>query len=183
MYKNSVARPSSITNPLALNATRWSMALVYIWFGALKFFPNLSPAEAIAGRTLNLLTFGLLSPERGVLALAIGECAIGLWMLSGRAPRASAAVAVLHLMGTFSPFVLFPSECFAFFPLGLSLLGQYIFKNVVLLGTMVLLATQRSEAERPLTLPAFLRIAPSRLVAPIISFFDDAQSEPAPSVR
>ena len=183
MYQSFVARMSSIINNLALNSMRLSMALVYLWFGALKFFPNLSPAEAIAGRTLNLLTFGLLSPERGVLTLAIGECAIGLWMLSGRSPRASAAVAALHLVGTFSPFVLFPQECFAFFPLGLSLLGQYILKNVVLLGAMVLIATQRSEAERPLPLAAFLRRAQARFVAPIIAFFDDAQSEPAPSVR
>lgn len=36
-----------------LNLVRWSIALCYIWFGALKFFPGLSPAEALAGRTIN----------------------------------------------------------------------------------------------------------------------------------
>ena len=61
--------------------------------------------------------------------------------------------------------------------------GQYILKNVVLLGAMVLLATQRAATERPFMLPAFLRLAPARLAAPVVAFFDDAQSEPAPSVR
>lgn len=111
----------------------------------------------------------------GVLALAIGERAIGLWLLSGRAPRKGAASTALHLVGTSSPCVIFPGERFARVPLGLTLLGQYLLKNVVLLGAMVLLATPRSEAELPLILPAFLRLAQAHLVAPSVAFFDDTR--------
>ncbi len=38
------------------------MGTVYIWFGALKFFPRLSPAHELAGRTIAALSLGLVRP-------------------------------------------------------------------------------------------------------------------------
>ena len=37
---------------------RISVGIVFMWFGILKFFPNISPAQDIATNTINKLTFG-----------------------------------------------------------------------------------------------------------------------------
>jgi len=39
-------------------ALRLSIGLVFLWFGVLKFFPSVSPAEDIAVKTLTALTLG-----------------------------------------------------------------------------------------------------------------------------
>ncbi len=39
-----------------------SLGLVFLWFGFLKFFPGLSPAQDLAARTVDKLTFGLVQP-------------------------------------------------------------------------------------------------------------------------
>ncbi|HSL94713.1 MAG TPA: hypothetical protein VLA35_02175, partial [Thermoleophilia bacterium] len=35
---------------------RLSLGAVFLWFGALKFFPDLSPAQSLAGDTIEKLT-------------------------------------------------------------------------------------------------------------------------------
>jgi len=37
-----------------------SVGIVFFWFGILKFFPGLSPAQDLAIRTIDLLSFGLV---------------------------------------------------------------------------------------------------------------------------
>ena len=37
---------------------RVSLGIVFVWFGVLKFFPNLSPAQELATRTIAVLTGG-----------------------------------------------------------------------------------------------------------------------------
>ena len=37
---------------------RTNVGIVFFWFGVLKFFPALSPAEDLAGRTISALSFG-----------------------------------------------------------------------------------------------------------------------------
>ncbi|MFM1877907.1 MAG: hypothetical protein RLZZ241_773, partial [Bacteroidota bacterium] len=59
------------------------LGLVYFWFGILKFFTGLSPAEVLAGTTIEKLTFGLIAPDWGLPLLAIWECAIGVLLLTG----------------------------------------------------------------------------------------------------
>ena len=55
---------------------RWSIGVIFIWFGALKLVPGLSPADAIATETamaltLNLFIFGFRSPLRLARALEV----------------------------------------------------------------------------------------------------------------
>ena len=68
---------------------RISLGFVFFWFGVLKFFPGLSPAQSLAGETIALLSFGILSPSHAVFILAIWETLIGLGLLTGRFLRAS----------------------------------------------------------------------------------------------
>ena len=39
------------------------IGVVYLWFGMLKFFPGISPAETIAIDTITELTLGVVSPH------------------------------------------------------------------------------------------------------------------------
>ena len=68
---------------------RISVGIVFLWFGVLKFFPNLSPAEDLAARTISALTFGVVQPNVSVPVLALWETVIGLGLISGLFMRAS----------------------------------------------------------------------------------------------
>lgn len=118
---------------------RWSVGLVFIWFGALKYFPGLSPADELARRTIQEITFGLL-PEPLILpVLATWECLIGLGLISGRFLRATLFLLGLQMLGTFTPALLFSREVFARFPFVLTLEGQYIVKNLVIISAGIVI--------------------------------------------
>ncbi|MDN3551568.1 hypothetical protein [Mucilaginibacter aquaedulcis] len=126
-----------------LNILRISLGLVFIWFGVLKFFHGISPAEEIAGRTILKLTFGTVKPTVSLPVLAVWECTIGLGLLFRRWLTLTLGLLYLQMAGTFLPLWFFPHETFSalFIP---TLLGQYIIKNIVLLsGAIVLGATVR----------------------------------------
>lgn len=71
----------------AISLIRVSLGIVFLWFGALKFFPGLSVAETLAGRTIQVLTLGHVPPQVSVPVLAACESLIGLGLLTGVAPR------------------------------------------------------------------------------------------------
>jgi uncharacterized membrane protein YphA (DoxX/SURF4 family) len=83
---------------LDVAATRWmarngilllrmSLGSVFSWFGALKFFPGLSPADELAARTIETLSFGAVPPDLSLPGLALWECLIGV----GLSPAGSCA--------------------------------------------------------------------------------------------
>ena len=143
----------AITGALArasVPALRMALAVCFIWFGVLKFFPGVSPAETLAARTIETISFGLVPPAVSVPVLAAWETAIGLGLLTGRFLRATLLLLALQMAGTFLPLVLFPAETFVVFPLVPTLEGQYIVKNLVLIGAgMVIGATVRGGAVEP----------------------------------
>src|SRR3990172_1562602 len=68
---------------------RVSLGIVFLWFGALKFFPNVSPAQELATRTMDALTLGMVPPAVSLPVLAALECLIGIGLLSGIFMRAT----------------------------------------------------------------------------------------------
>ncbi len=123
---------------------RIGMGIVFLWFGALKFFPGLSPATDLALRTIDALTFGLLPANIAIILLATLETVIGLGFLTGKFMRAILALLVFQMAGTVTPLVLFPAETFTIFPIAPTLEGQYIIKNMVLIAAaLVIGATVR----------------------------------------
>jgi uncharacterized membrane protein YphA (DoxX/SURF4 family) len=136
-----------ITNWAARNSVmllRVSLGIVFFWFGVLKFFPGLSPAEDLAARTITTLTFGFVQPNVSLPVLASWECAIGLGLITGRFMRANLALLFLQMSGTVLPLFFFPKETFVHLPYAASLEGQYIIKNLVLVSAgLVLSATVR----------------------------------------
>ncbi len=126
---------------------RMSLGVVFFWFGALKFFPGLSPAQDLAARTISVLTFGLVPPVISVPVLAVWECVIGLGLISGMFMRGTLLLLFLQMLGTITPLFLFPAEVFMRFPYAPTLEGQYIIKNLVLVSAgLVIGATVRGGA-------------------------------------
>ncbi len=116
---------------------RVSLGIVFFWFGVLKFFPGLSPAQDLAANTISLLSFGLVGPSVSVPVLAAWECAIGLGLLHGGYLRSTLLLLWLQMLGTLTPLVLFPSDTFTRFPYAPTLEGQYIIKNLVLISAAI----------------------------------------------
>ena len=128
----------------AIPVLRVSLGIVFLWFGALKLFSGLSPAEDLAARTIEQLSLGLVGPAVSVPVLGAWEALIGLGLLTGRFLRATLLLLALQMVGTFTPLLLFPAETFSRFPIAPTLEGQYIIKNIVLIGAaMVVGATVR----------------------------------------
>lgn len=113
---------------------RVSIGVVFFWFGIIKFFPALSPAQDLAARTITQLTFGLLTPTVAVVILATWECLIGFGFIVGKFQKATLLLMFLQMIGTFTPVFLFPNEVFSAFPYAPTLEGQYIIKNIVIVS-------------------------------------------------
>jgi len=111
---------------------RISVGVVFLWFGFLKFFPGLSPAEGLATKTLEVLSFGMVRPRVALIILAAWECAVGLGLILAIFLRTTLLLLWLQMAGTIAPMLLFPEEVFSHFPYAPTLEGQYIIKNLVL---------------------------------------------------
>lgn len=133
---------TTLTEWMARNGIRllrFSLGVVFFWFGFLKFFPGLSPAQSLAGDTMSALSFGVLSPATAVIILAIWECLIGLGLITGFFLRATLALLWLQMVGTVTPLFLYPELCFTVFPIAPTLEGQYIIKNMVLIAAGIVI--------------------------------------------
>lgn len=123
---------------------RISVGVVFFWFGFLKFFPGMSPAERLATDTISLMTGGLLEPHVSIRILAAWECLIGLGLIFGRALRTTLLLLFLQMPGTVTPMFFFPELTFRSVPFVLTMEGQYIVKNLVLISAgLVIGATVR----------------------------------------
>jgi uncharacterized membrane protein YkgB len=128
----------------SITLLRIGLGVVFLWFGALKFFPGLSPAEDLALHTIAVLTFGLIPAGVSSVLLATLECVIGLGFLTGKYIRLTLLLMAFQMVGALSPLVLFPGEVFQHVIYAPTLEGQYIIKNVVLIGAgLVIGATMR----------------------------------------
>ena len=125
---------------------RVSLGVIYLWFGVLKFIPEQSPAEIIARKTLDFLAFGGIPQEVSFGILALTETALGALLIFNLWSRVILVIVLCHIVMTFSPLVLFPDDVFAGFMVP-TLLGQYIFKNLVLLSSLLVINKKICEAD------------------------------------
>lgn len=117
---------------------RFSFAIIYIWFGLLKFFPGISPAESLAGEAMSRLFNEILSRNFSLKLLAGWEVFIGIGFLIGKPLKFWTRLALVHMLFTFTPLFLMPEMCFTKIPFTFTLVGQYIMKNLIIVGTILL---------------------------------------------
>lgn len=125
----------------SIPALRIALGAVFVVFGALKLIPGVSPVEALVSATWEKLTFGLVTGQAALVATAVIEVAAGALLIAGGTfARFGLVVLALAFVGILSPIVLLPAEVFG--PVGPTLTGQYIFKNVVLIAAALVVASR-----------------------------------------
>ena len=126
----------------APTALRLALAVVFVWFGALKV-AGVSPVHDLLASTLPFL-----DPDLVVPALGGVEIAIGLALALGRFPRITLLVMIGHLTGTFLTFVTAAHLMWAG-PLQLTGDGEFVVKNFVLITAgLLLIASYSPRGER-----------------------------------
>lgn len=128
-------------------ALRFSLGVVFVWFGILKPL-GLSPAEPLVLATVRWLP--LLPPEIWLDVIGWWEVAIGALFLAGVGTRIAIALLALQMVGTFLPLVVLPEVAFqeGRMPYGLTMEGQYIVKNLLILSAaLVVGGTVRGEGD------------------------------------
>lgn len=124
-------------------ALRMSLALVFVWFGALKLTGN-TPVEGLIGATLPFLSTDITLP-----ALGFAEVVLGLAVGVGKAPRVVLVVLAGHLTGTFLSFITAPEFMFDDGnPLLLTADGEFVLKNLVLISAALVLIGRRDRGHR-----------------------------------
>lgn len=117
-----------------ITVLRVGLGIVFLWFGVLKFFPGLSPAEELVRNTTYFVNPNFFLP-----VLACWETLIGLGLITGKFMRFTLLLLFLQMPGTALPIVILPDVVWTSFPFGLTLEGQYIIKNLVLIGAGLVL--------------------------------------------
>ena len=119
----------------SVSLLRYSLAVVFFWFGILKPI-GVSSATEIVSQTVYFLPSEVFVPVLGVWEMAIGVC-----LLDRRLLRVGIALLLLQMAGTFLPLVLLPGVSFVTVPFVPSLEGQYIIKNLVLISGALVVAS------------------------------------------
>ncbi|NKQ41807.1 MAG: DoxX family protein [Sulfurovum sp.] len=127
---------------------RISIGVIFFWFGILKFFPGLSPAEALSTQTVSLLSFGTIPPEVSIRVLATWEVLIGIGLIFGVYMRFTLFLLFTQMLGTFTPLFLFPELSFTKIPYAFTIEGQYIVKNIVIVSAGLVLGAAMYSREK-----------------------------------
>ncbi len=123
----------------SIDVLRVSLGLVFVAFGTLKFFPGVSPAEALSVATLEKLSLGLLTGYAAQAVIAAMEVFIGLTLVTGKLLKTGLVVMTGALAGFFAPYALFFTDLFPGAP---TLEAQYIFKDIVLAAAAMVIAAR-----------------------------------------
>jgi putative oxidoreductase len=118
-----------------VTALRVSLAVVFIWFGALKIFGETPVADLVAN------TVYWFDSDWVVPALGVVEVIVGLGLLFQVAMRAVLGLFFIQMIGTFLVFLLQPEVAFQNGnPLLLTVEGEFVVKNLVLIAAGMVIA-------------------------------------------
>ena len=119
-------------NPVIL-MNRLTLFVVFFWFGILKVF-SLSPAETLVSHLHSQTISSLVSIEKFLLILGLTECLIGLLWLFPKWTKIAFALFSAQMITTFLPLFYLPDDTWQN-GFALTLTGQYIIKNLVLIAS------------------------------------------------
>lgn len=127
-----------------LYALRIALGIIFIWFGFQKFLGFNSVYQLMTNSITPFIAAGI-----GLKLFGILEILIGIFILFHVLPTLTYIILTLHLLGTFTPF-LFGTELMfdPYFPI-LSLNGEFVLKNIVLIltGLLILARTHTKDSK------------------------------------
>ena len=124
---------AKISRQWGMHLLRYSLSVIYIWFGILKPL-GLSPASGLVEQSIFWF-----SSEWFVPVLGIWEVVIGLMLLFKPTVRYAVLMIYVHLICTFIPFISLPESAMVEASLQLTLVGQYIIKNLTLFVAAIII--------------------------------------------
>lgn len=130
-----------------ITALRYSLGLIFIWFGILKPL-GLSPAAPLLIATVDFLP--VFTPVQWLGIIGWWEVAIGVTFLFRPTVRIAIALLAMQMVGTFLPLFLLPGVTFqpGRIPYAPTMEGQYIVKNLLIISAaLVVGGTVRRRTE------------------------------------
>jgi putative oxidoreductase len=119
---------------------RIAVGAVFLGFGVLKYFPGISPAQNLTEATTHIMFFGVVPGRMAMIGVATLECFIGAALIAGRPMRVALWLLGAEFAGILSPLVLLPARLFAGPHHAPTLEGQYVLKDVILVGAAMVIA-------------------------------------------
>lgn len=152
MMRSLIERTDEIIIPSlrrwGVPALRISLATVFIWFGALKIL-GVSPVADLVASTVYWV-----DPDWLVPALGVVEVLVGLGLALNRWIRAVLLILAVQMAGTFLVFLVLPDLTFQDGnPLKLTVEGEFILKNLVLLAAAMVVGAHLGESETGTSAP------------------------------
>lgn len=125
---------------------RVALGVVFLWFGALKMF-GVTPVTDLVAATVYWV-----SPTWFVPFLGAVELLIGVGLITRRALRLVLAVFLAQMAGTFLVLLVLPEVAFqGGNPLKLTVEGEFVVKNLVLLSAGLVVGSMVRRQEESLT--------------------------------
>lgn len=125
---------------------RYALGLLFFWFGALKLAGETSATSIVAKSVY------WWDPSWVVPALGVWEVIMGLCLLSPKTLRAALLLFAIRLPGTFFALIYHWEECFdgsLWIP---TIQGQYLLKELALVGAALIIgSTISEESSQPTT--------------------------------
>ena len=119
---------------------RVSLGVVFVWFGGLKVAGATPVADLVAA------TVYWVDPAWFVPALGVLEVVVGIGLIVGRLLRAVLLLFAAQMLGTFLVLVVQPEVAFMDGnPLFLTVEGEFVVKNLVLLSAGLVVASRLRE--------------------------------------
>ena len=137
LFKKIDLRIIKTARQISLPLARFSIFIIFFWFGVLKIFGSSSAnllVESLLQKTLPIVSF-----EYFFIALGLYEIFVGLIILIPLLDRLAIGMLLVHMATTFLPLVFLPSLTWQGF-LTPTLEGQYIIKNLVITALAICLA-------------------------------------------
>jgi uncharacterized membrane protein YkgB len=114
-------------------SNRLALFIIFFWFGFLKII-KISPAEQLITHLHHSTISSILPINQFLLILGVIECAIGLLWLFPKLTKLAFGIFLFHMATTFLPLFFLPNDTWQN-TMVLTLTGQYIIKNVVLIAS------------------------------------------------
>jgi putative oxidoreductase len=142
-YERADAKVVNLLNRYAATAVRYALAVVFIWFGALKVIGR-SPVADLVADTIAWFPSGFVVPAIGVV-----EVAIGLGLLLGIGLRVVLLLFLAQMLGTFLVLITQPVESFQDGnPLLLTTIGEFVVKNLSLIAAGLVVGSRLRDIQR-----------------------------------
>ena len=140
MARNFDKKVGKKLSGFAMPMLRVSLGIVYLWFGLLKVF-NVSPLAP----TIEASYFFLPFPST-LVVLGVWEALIGLGLIFKKFVRTTIVSLWCQIIGVFGSAILAPFIYFKANPLVLTLEGEFLIKNLILLAASLVILNYKAKA-------------------------------------